>query len=73
MRNEKGEAVIMDINPRTTATLSLLAAGGLNLRYLRIKQLLGETLPQVEVVYGTRIKRRYGEIFTNPNGEKIDF
>lgn len=73
MRNEKGEAVIMDINPRTTATLSLLAAGGLNLRYLRIKQLLGEVLPQVEVVYGTRIKRRYGEIFTNPNGEKIDF
>lgn len=73
MRNDKEEAVLMDINPRTTATLALLAAGGLNLRYLRIKQLLGETLPECEPVYGTRIKRRYGEIFTDLDGKKIEF
>ncbi len=71
MRNDKGEAVLMDINPRTTATLILLAAGGLNLRYLRIKQLLGEPLPKCEPVYGTRLKRRYGEIYTDPNGKQI--
>lgn len=73
MRNDKEEAVLMDINPRTTATLALLAAGGLNLRYLRIKQLLGEPLPKCEPIYGTRIKRRYGEIFTDPNGVMINF
>ena len=71
MRNDKEEAVLMDINPRTTATLSLLAAGGLNLRYLRIKQLLGEPLPQCEPIYGTRLKRRYGEIYTDPDGKQI--
>ncbi len=71
MRNDKGEAVLMDINPRTTATLSLLAAGGLNLRYLRIKQLLGEPLPICEPVYGTRLKRRYGEIYTASDGSQI--
>lgn len=72
MRNDKGEAVLMDINPRTTATISLFAAGGLNLMYLRIKQLLGEKLPDAQVVVGTRIKRRYGEIYTSPSGELID-
>ena len=71
MRDDHDVAVLMDINPRTTATLSLLAAGGLNLRYLRIKQLLGEPLPQCEPIYGTRIKRRYGEIYTAPDGSQI--
>ena len=71
MRDDSGVAVLMDINPRTTATLSLFAAGGLNLRYLRIKQLLGEPLPKCELVYGTRLKRRYGELYTAPDGSQI--
>lgn len=73
MRNEKEEPVLMDINPRTTATISLFAAAGLDLRYLRIKQLLGESLPEVQAVEGTRIRRRHGEIFTDPDGNYIDF
>lgn len=73
MRNDKEEPVLMDINPRTTATISLFAAAGLNLRYLRIKQLLGETLPDIKPIEGTRIRRRYGEIFTDPEGNLIDF
>lgn len=73
MRNDKNEAVLMDINPRTTATISLFAAAGMNLLYLRIKQLLGEDLPDVRPVIGTRIKRRYGEIYTDPSGNKIDY
>ena len=72
MRNEKGEAVLMDINPRLTATVSIAAAGGVNLKYLRIKQLLGEDLPKCQVVYGTRLKRRYGEIYTDPEGNLIN-
>ena len=73
MRNEREEPVLMDINPRTTATISLFAAAGLDLRYLRIKQLLGELLPEVKAVEGTRIRRRYDEIFTDPEGNYIDF
>lgn len=73
MRNDKEEAVLMDINPRITATISLLAAGGVNLPYLRVKQLLGEELPQCEPQFGTRIRRRYGEMFTDKNGNLLDF
>ena len=73
MRNEKEEAVLMDINPRLTATVSVIAAGGVNLPYLRIKQLLGEPLPKCEPKYGTRIRRRYGEMFTDADGKLINF
>lgn len=72
MRNDRGEAVLMDINPRLTATVSVAAAGGVNLKYLRIKQLLGEELPKCHVAYGTRLKRRYGEIYTDPEGNLIN-
>lgn len=71
MRNQDGVAVLMDINPRITATISVIGASGVNLRYLRIKQLLGEPLPKCEPVYGTRLKRRYGEIYTDPSGNLI--
>lgn len=73
MRNDNGEPVLMDINPRLTATVCLFDAAGLHLQYLRIKQLLGEELPEMHAVEGTRVKRRYLEIFTTPEGDKIDF
>ena len=72
MRDENGRAVLMDINPRITATVSVIAAGGVNLIYLRIKQLLGEELPECEPVYGTRLKRRYSEYYTAPDGSRIE-
>ena len=73
MRSADGTAVLMDINPRLTATVSVIAAGGVNLPYLRIKQLLGEPLPHVSPQFGTRMKRRYLEYFTNSEGELIKF
>ena len=73
MRNDRGEAVLMDINPRITATVSVIAAAGVNLIYLRIKQLLGEELPSVKPVFGTRLRRRYDEMFTTPEGQLISF
>lgn len=73
MRNDKEEAVLMDINPRITATISIMAAGGVNLPYLRVKQLLGEELPACEPQFGTRIRRRYGEMFTDKDGNLIEF
>lgn len=72
MRDKNDNAILMDLNPRITATVSVIAAAGLNLPYLRIKQLLKEELPEIDIKYGTRLKRRYGEIYTNLNGDKVE-
>lgn len=58
-----GHPVLMEINPRIAATMKIFKEGGLNLPYLRIKQLLGEELPEVKVKYGIKMKRRYLEMF----------
>lgn len=61
--DKSGHPVLMEINPRIAATMQIFKEGGLNLPYLRIKQLLGEELPKVEVKYGIKMKRRYLEMF----------
>ncbi len=64
-KNDKdGKPVLMEINPRIAATMKIFKAGGLNLPYLRIKQLLGEELPEVKINYGVKFKRRYLEMFS---------
>ena len=68
-----GHAVLMEINPRQAATMAVFRAGGVNLLYLRIKQLLGEELPVCDIKYGTRFKRRYGELYSSADGSKIVF
>lgn len=68
-----GDAQLLEINPRIDATVSIFAAGGMNLPYLRIKQLLGENLPKVEIKYGTQLKRRYLETFTDVDGKLIEW
>lgn len=72
IRNSEGKPILMDLNPRITATVSVIAAAGVNLPYLRVKQLLNEVLPGVEPQYGTCLKRRYGEIYTDISGKKIE-
>lgn len=72
MRDSNGKAVLMDLNPRITATVSVIAAAGVNLPYLRVKQLLKEELPDITPAYGTRLKRRYGEIYTDNNGNRVE-
>ncbi len=72
MRDMDGNAVLMDLNPRITATVSVIAAAGVNLPYLRVKQLLGEELPKVKINYGVKLKRRYGEYFCDKNGGKLE-
>lgn len=66
-----GNPQLLEINPRIDATISIFAAGGLNLPYLRIKQLLREELPEAKVKYGTQLKRRYLEMFTDAQGNLI--
>ncbi len=68
-----GHAVLMEINPRQAATMAVFRAGGVNMLYLRIKQLLGENLPKCEIKYGTRFKRRYGELYAGTEGQVITF
>ena len=71
--DENGHPKLMEINPRTAATMSIFAAGGVNLSYLRIKQLLGEPLPKLNVKYGVKMKRRYAEFFCDKEGNPIYF
>ena len=70
---DDGSCRLLEINPRIDATVSIFAAGGLNLPYLQVKHLLSEELPEVEVRYGTRLKRRYMETFTNQEGELLSW
>ena len=70
---EDGSCRLLEINPRIDATVSVFAAGGLNLPYLQVKHLLGEELPEVDVRYGTRLKRRYLEMFTDQEGDCIEW
>lgn len=73
IKDANGNPVLMDINPRITATVSIIAAGGVNLPYLRVKQLLHEKMPECAVEYGVMLKRTYLETFCNANGEIIKF
>lgn len=68
-----GHAVLMEINPRQAATMAVFRAGGVNLLYLRVKQLLGEELPECEIKYGTRFKRRYGELYADIDNYPVHF
>lgn len=70
---EDGSCRLLEINPRIDATVSVFAAGGLNLPYLQVKHLLGEKLPEVDVRYGTRLKRRYLEMFTDQEGKLLSW
>jgi len=59
-----GTPIIMECNPRITAGIPVFAAAGVNLPYLNVKRLLGEDLPVCEQKYGTVVKRRWMELYT---------
>ena len=61
--DSNGHPVLMEINPRIAATMQIFKEGGMNLPYLRIKQLLGENIPPIDIKYGIKMKRRYLEMF----------
>lgn len=68
MLDEDGKPWLTDLNPRVTATIIIYAGAGLNLPYLRVKQLLGEELPHIDIKYGTKLMRKYRDILYNDNG-----
>ena len=68
MLDENDTPWLTDLNPRVTATIILYAGAGMNFPYLRVKQLLGEELPEVSLKYGTRLVRKYMDVLYNENG-----
>lgn len=71
--DDDGNAQLIEVNPRLDATIALFAAAGLNFPYLRVKQLLREPLPKVDVQYGVSLKRRYLEMFIDDEGKMINW
>ena len=63
--DSEGNPVLMEINPRIAATMQIFKEGGMNLAYLRIKQLLGEPLPECTIQTGVKMKRRCMEMYTS--------
>ena len=68
MLDEDDNPWLTDLNPRVTATIILYAGAGMNFPYLRIKQLLGEELPKVDLKYGTKLIRKYWDVLYNEEG-----
>lgn len=58
---EDGTAILVDINLRVNATVQFYAKAGLNLPWLRVKQLLGESiyLDTPEIDYGLKIVKYF--------------
>lgn len=71
--DRNGNARLIEINPRLSATIVSYAAAGVNFPYLNLKQLLGEPLPKCELRYGTKMIRRYQEFFLDPYGQTIEW
>lgn len=59
---EDGTPIIMECNPRITAGVPYFALAGVNLPYLCVKKILGETLTPMELEYGKIIRRRWMEM-----------
>ncbi len=68
MLDENDTPWLTDLNPRVTATIILYAGAGMNFPYLRVKQLLGEDLPNIELKYGTKLVRKYWDVLYDDNG-----
>lgn len=63
MLDENDNPILTDLNPRITATIILYKEAGLNFPYLRVKQLLDEELPEINLRYGVQMKRKFLDVF----------
>lgn len=62
MFDDIGNVKLTDLNPRITATIVLFKEAGINFPYLRVKQLLGEMLPECHLKEGVTLIRKYNDI-----------
>lgn len=70
--DEDDRPVLTDINPRITATVVLFLATGLNLPYMRVKQLLGEELPDICINKGFKLIRKYDDVIVDSVGKRVE-
>lgn len=59
---DDGRAVLLEVNPRLTATLPFIAEAGMNLPYMRVMQLLGKDVSggeNVHINYDLKMHKRY--------------
>ena len=57
-----GSAVLLEVNPRLTATLPFIAEAGMNLPYMRVMQLLGKDVSgdeHIHINYDLKMKKHY--------------
>ena len=68
-----GRPQLMEINPRLPAGVVNSVAAGINFPYLRIKQILGEELPECKLTEGIMMQLRNEEVIYNPDGSLADW
>ena len=62
LEREDGIPFIAECNPRLTAGIPVFRMAGVNLPYLNVKRLLGETMPDCKLKIGTIVRRRWLEM-----------
>ena len=64
--------MIIDVNPRITATISLIHQAGVNLPYMSLKLLLKEEIDEdLPIKYGTSLHRRIEDYFFDEEGNQL--
>jgi len=67
-RAADGQPKILEINPRTSGTIALCRAAGVNLPYLGLKLAFGEPVAVTPPVIGTKNYRYWTQVFVGPEG-----
>jgi carbamoyl-phosphate synthase large subunit len=64
-RNENGEALLLEINPRVQGTIVAGLGAGVNLPLLAVKQELGLEISaeEINIKWGTRFRRFWSEVY----------
>lgn len=71
--DKDGRPQLMEINPRLPAGVVNTVVSGLNMPYLRIKQILGEEMPDCHAVEGYMMQLCNEEILYNPDGSLAEW
>jgi len=71
--NSKFEPMVIEINPRLTAGIVACAVAGVNFPYLILKQLLNEPFEKCNILFGTKMVRRWEEVFYDKNENLIEW
>lgn len=63
-----GQPKVIEVNPRVAGTVIMCVGAGANMPYLGVKYALGESIPRVDIEWGTRMVRYWQELFRSPGG-----